>query len=423
MIDFVRSDQEITPPLFSLLAWLAVKLGDATDPDPPAVADRRHRADPADLAARFADGRSQRRRSSGPRSRRSARSSPSTPSRHAPIRSRWRWWPRPPSSCCSRSSGARPRGGPPTRPSPGRRCTPTTRPLSPSSHSSSGSSGAVPEARVPALLANVAAAIAYLPWVPSLLDDVSSPSQDIIGSLAPFNFDNLTAFTGSWSIGHPARSLDAFWGTGLEIALFAGIALGVVGAAIALESAPRDDRSGSRRGHGRDALLLIAMLAFACPAGAALVSLLAADQYLPRNLAVSWPAFSLLLAAILTAGPRSVRFAASAASSSPSSRSVPCRTTEPEWGRPDVGGAAAFIEAHTGPGRRHPRHALSRRRQRAPDRRDPGSRDGRAVREGHRRRAVRRRGGRRSRRRGKGRRRRPAVPRRRRCASHRVWRA
>ena len=206
-----------------------------------------------------------------------------------------------------------------------------------------------PECRFQAIVANAAAAIAYLPWVPSLLDDVSSPSQDIIGSLAPFNFGNGTAFTGSWSIGHPARALDDFWGAGLEIALFAGIALGVGGAALAVRSHRRSPEALPRCGRGRDTLLLVAMLAVACPAGAALVSLLAADQFLPRNLAASWPAFSLLLAAILTAGPRPVRIAAPGIVIAVFAVGA-LRTTEPEWGRPDVGAAAAFIEANTGPG-------------------------------------------------------------------------
>lgn len=206
-----------------------------------------------------------------------------------------------------------------------------------------------PEARAPALIANVAAAVAYLPWVPALLDDVSSPSQDIIGSLAPFDLEGFAGFTASWSIGHPAKGLAGFWGTGLEIALLAGIALGVAGAAIAFRGRGRAVAADAAGAREHDTLVLVGMLALACPAGAALVSLAGADQFLPRNLAVSWPAFSLALAAVLTAGPRPIRIVATATVLAVFAVGA-LRTTEPEWGRPDIAGAAAFIEANTGPG-------------------------------------------------------------------------
>ncbi len=43
-----------------------------------------------------------------------------------------------------------------------------------------------PEARKPALLANFAAAAAFLPWLPGLADDLNSPTADNLSALAPF---------------------------------------------------------------------------------------------------------------------------------------------------------------------------------------------------------------------------------------------
>jgi hypothetical protein len=91
------------------------------------------------------------------------------------------------------------------------------------------------------------------------------------------------------------------------------------------------------------------MLALACPAGAALISLLAADQFLPRNLAASWPGFALVLAAVLTRGPRLAWIPATTIVLAVFAVGA-LRTTQADWGRPDVGSAAAFIEAETGPG-------------------------------------------------------------------------
>ena len=201
-----------------------------------------------------------------------------------------------------------------------------------------------PAVRKPALIANVGAAIAYLPWVPSLLDDVNSPSQDIIGFLAPFSFENVTNFTASWSLGHPAGRLGDFWGTGLEIALFAGIGLGLAGTAIGALA-----RNGTEREDAApDGFLLVVMIGLACPVGAALVSLLAADQFLPRNLAASSVGLLLALAALLTRGPRFLWVPATALVVAVFAVGA-VRTTEPEWSRPDVGSAAAFIEEQTGP--------------------------------------------------------------------------
>lgn len=206
-----------------------------------------------------------------------------------------------------------------------------------------------PPARKPALLANVGAAVAFLPWVPSLIDDFNSPSQDIIGFLAPFSFRSFVDFTTSASFGSPlGGGLHDFLGTGLEVALFAGIALGSVGAATA---AIRDRRAPpkARDDREQDGILLPVMLALASPVGVGLVSLLSADQFLPRNLAASWAGFSVALAAILTRGPRVVWIPATALVVGVFAVGA-VRMTTPEWARPDVGAAAALIEAKTGAG-------------------------------------------------------------------------
>lgn len=206
-----------------------------------------------------------------------------------------------------------------------------------------------PAARIPALVANAGAALAYLPWMTSLIDDVNSPSQDIIGSLAPFSFANFTRFTGATLFGSPGDGLNRFLGTPLEIALFAGLAIGLAGAVVAMtQGTTRAASDEGRDGEQRGTLMLPVLLALACPVGAGLVSLLAADQFLPRNLAASWPGFAVALAAVLTMGPRVYW--------------VPATTfvlgvfatgavlmTEPQWSRPDIGAAARYIEAETGP--------------------------------------------------------------------------
>ena len=54
---------------------------------------------------------------------------------------------------------------------------------------------------------------------------------------------------------------------------------------------------------------MIAALALAAPVGIALVSALGPDTLATRNLAVSWPAFALALAALLVSAPQPLRIA------------------------------------------------------------------------------------------------------------------
>jgi hypothetical protein len=91
------------------------------------------------------------------------------------------------------------------------------------------------------------------------------------------------------------------------------------------------------------------MVAIAAPAGAAIVSLVGDDQYVPRNLATSVPAFLLLLAALLTAGTAITRLVASGLVVGVFAYGA-VRTTEPEFQRTDWRAAAETIDAEAGPG-------------------------------------------------------------------------
>ena len=61
-----------------------------------------------------------------------------------------------------------------------------------------------PEARRAALLANLGAALAFLPWITGLIADLNSPTTKILGGLQPFNLDSLRTTLEHWSIGYPS---------------------------------------------------------------------------------------------------------------------------------------------------------------------------------------------------------------------------
>ena len=216
-----------------------------------------------------------------------------------------------------------------------------------------------PAARRPALIANVAAALAYVPWVPGLLADFDSPAKANHELLAPFGTDNLFSFAGTAAFGHPFASLgrpsiglNEFLGDWAEIALFAGLAAAVAGVAVAWwrrrdEGArqPDDAATAVRREH----VILIVALALAAPVGCVAVSLLTDDLYLPRNLITSLPALLIACAALVAAAPpafRSIALVLTLGALAYGAVSM----LRPEWSRPDVAAAAALIDREAEPG-------------------------------------------------------------------------
>jgi 4-amino-4-deoxy-L-arabinose transferase-like glycosyltransferase len=194
-----------------------------------------------------------------------------------------------------------------------------------------------------ALAANALAAVAFLPWLPGFREDLHSPTVGILDAVAPLSVHSLVGFSGNWSLGHPALGFHTFWGTPLEIVLGAGILVGLVG--LILRLLIRDPRASPVH---RDALVLVILLALATPVGMLVVSLVGDDLYIPRNLAASWPAWSICLAGLLTTGPRLVSIAATSLVVFAFLCGAVRATTDP-WQRPDVKAAARFIDESTAP--------------------------------------------------------------------------
>jgi hypothetical protein len=169
---------------------------------------------------------------------------------------------------------------------------------------------AYPQARTGALLANLGAVIAYLPWISGLRNDLSSPTTDILSVLSPFTAETVRVSLQHWSVGHPF----AYPGTGLrdlpgEIAL-GMLAAGIVIALIGLLERRLRVPAGLSFGSPNRRVVLILVLAVSVPLGEALTSAVGDDVFGTRNLAASWPAFGLSLAALLAAAAAPLRFAA-----------------------------------------------------------------------------------------------------------------
>ena len=157
-----------------------------------------------------------------------------------------------------------------------------------------------PAARRPALIANAAAAVAYIPWLSSLRADLDSPTTDILSALQPFTGEAVRTSLGHWSIGYPYSLLPLRDVPGTPALILLGLACAAALVAVVV----RRRLAASNR----DAVLVV-VLALAVPVGAALLSAVGDDLFSTRNLAASWPGLGLAVALLLvSAGPR-LRFA------------------------------------------------------------------------------------------------------------------
>lgn len=199
-----------------------------------------------------------------------------------------------------------------------------------------------PDARRALLAANLAAAIAYIPWLPTLLKDTRSPGNVTIGFLEPFGPQAVRSSLERWSIGHPYVKLASLPGRAAIAILVVGLAGGLLGVALR-----------ARRANGNFALprlsagtVFVVVLVLAPPAEIALYSSIGNSVWEPRNLIAGWPGLALAVGALLTSArglPRAaavtlviVAFAIGAA-----------KMLDPGYRRPDYQSAASYID-HTG---------------------------------------------------------------------------
>jgi mannosyltransferase len=201
-----------------------------------------------------------------------------------------------------------------------------------------------PESRRAALLANIGAAVAFLPWVSGLLNDFDSPTTDILSGLSPFTAHDMRLYLEHWAIGDPlsrGTPLDDIPGTPALVLLAVALALGLLG--VARRAFGGELPQPSRR------LLLLIGIVLAVPVGEAVVGAIGNNLLNVRNLAAAWPAFALCLGAlVVAAGPR-LRYVA-AASAVAAFGIASLQLLDDNHQKPDYNAAADFIESRSAPG-------------------------------------------------------------------------
>lgn len=203
-----------------------------------------------------------------------------------------------------------------------------------------------PEARRPAILANVGAIVAFLPWTTGLINDFTSPTSKILSALSPFTPGTVRVSLGHWSIGYPYATLPL-----RQLPGDAALVMIALAAAIAVWAVIVRLREGGTGGVARldRSLGLMVLLALSVPIGEAIATVVGNNIFGVRNLAASWPPAALVFAAMLgAAGPR-LRVAATALAIAGFSIGA-VKMVESRFQRPNFSGAAAFVDRSARPG-------------------------------------------------------------------------
>ena len=200
-----------------------------------------------------------------------------------------------------------------------------------------------PQARRGVVLANVGAAIAYLPWLSGAIADSESPTTEIASVLLPFGVEEIGSSIAHWAIGFP------YW---VPFSEFPGyLAVALLGAGLIVAVVARLAGGGSRPDLRRPdpRLALILVLALATAVGEALVSAVSSNLLGARNLAASWPALAVLAGALLAAVPRPAPRAIAAGLVFAALAIPVVKLFGDDLQRPDYDGPAAVIKAEARP--------------------------------------------------------------------------
>lgn len=196
-----------------------------------------------------------------------------------------------------------------------------------------------PRARRPLLVANVSAAVVFIPWLPNLVRDFRSPLARAYGFLDPLNLHSVRVDLGRLAIGHPLVPISKIPGNVAASLALAGIVVAALGLLI---RRTRERRSAGVTARPSRELALILTLALAGPVGVGIYSSVGHTIWDRRNLLASWPGFAILVAAVLTY-PR-LRWRLPALSLVVAALAIGAvNLTEARYHRPDYRAVAGYI--------------------------------------------------------------------------------
>lgn len=157
-----------------------------------------------------------------------------------------------------------------------------------------------PPARIAALVANAGAAVLFLPWLPSVLEDMDSPTTRIMEALQGSGVEAKWNGVEQWAVGHPVQPPEVIPGDLGLLLVGAGLAVAVVSLAFLAPARARLKQTPIRAG-----FWLLVALAVSTPLLELLLIPFGTDLLGARNMTASWYGFAAL-AGVLVALPGGV---------------------------------------------------------------------------------------------------------------------
>lgn len=155
----------------------------------------------------------------------------------------------------------------------------------------------------PALLANVGAAILFIPWLPSAIADNRSPTIAILEALQGSGFSVKAEAFAIWIFGYPFVQFETIPGWVPFAIAVAAIAVALL-TALARWAHPMARRSAARSWRPAPGVALLVVIGLATPIAELALLAVGTDLFGARNLNTSSAGISLAIAAVLSsAGP------------------------------------------------------------------------------------------------------------------------
>ena len=160
-----------------------------------------------------------------------------------------------------------------------------------------------PEARRPALVANLGAVVLFAPWIPSMLADFDSPTIEILSALQGDGFAIKRLAVESWAYGYPYVLPQEVPGRFASFLIVIALAAAAVVGLLRWRAAELDRKR--RFPPPSKGIVLVLALALATPVAELLIlGLTGNDLFGARNLNTSSAGLSLAIGAVLaSAGP------------------------------------------------------------------------------------------------------------------------
>ena len=198
------------------------------------------------------------------------------------------------------------------------------------------------------IVANVAVAVGFAPWLPGFVADNNSPTTDILDFLQPFDLGAVTDAIENWAVGYPYISGSVLPGTVAQVMIAAGLVLAVAGCAPRLWSLVQRHGAGAVRRIPSGAALVI-VLALSTLIGEAILSAIGTNLLGARNLNASWPGLALAIGGMVAAAGVPLMLCSGALVLG-GYASGAVQALGEEAARPDYAGVAEAIEQRWSPG-------------------------------------------------------------------------